>query len=136
MGKHKSVVPLNVAAEAFALYSELMPSVTDVRGEKVLFDLGTFAHLLRDEERLERIGWIGETLRNPEEIRRDFDKRFPYREIYVNTVYEDSADQYGEPFVVVIDRRLDLNFWTAFVPDERHLRRVRRGRLLWVSGDS
>ena len=72
--KRKSIVPLNSVDEAFEKYCELMPDITDVRGERVNFDLGSYTHLLDDEDRLRRIGWIRETLGNPEEIRRDFVK--------------------------------------------------------------
>ena len=131
MRKRKSIVPLNLVEEAFEKYSEFMPAITDVRGERVNFDLGSYTHLLDDEDRLRRIGWIRETLENPEEIRRDFVKEFPFREIYLNTVYESEEDRMGEPFLVVVDRRVTLNFWTAFTPSERYLQRVKRGKLLW-----
>lgn len=108
-----------------------MPAITDVRKEGIDFDLGSYTHLLDDEDRLRRIGWIRETLENPEEIRRDFVKEFPFREIYLNTVYESEEDRLGEPFLVVVDRRVTLHFWTAFTPSERYLQKVRRGKLLW-----
>ncbi|HID61325.1 MAG TPA: hypothetical protein EYP49_01060 [Anaerolineae bacterium] len=114
MRKRKSVVSLNSVEEAFEKYSELMPAITDVRGGRVNFDLGSYTHLIDDEDRLRRIGWIRETLENPEEIRRDFVKEFPFREIYLNTVYESEEDCTGEPFLVGVDRRVALHFWTAF----------------------
>lgn len=129
--KRKSIVPLNSIDEAFEKYSELMPDITDVRGERVNFDLGSYTHLLDDEDRLRRIGWIRETLGNPEEIRRDFVKEFPFREIYINTVHESEEDRIGESFLVVVDRRVALHFWTAFTPIDRYLQRVKRGKLLW-----
>jgi len=55
--KRKSIVPLNSVEEAFEKYSELMPAITDVRGERVNFDLGSYTHLLDDEDRLRRIGF-------------------------------------------------------------------------------
>ncbi len=131
MKKRKSIVSLNSFEEAFEKYSEFMPAITDVREEKINFDLGSYTHLLDDEDRLRRIGWIRETLENPEEIRRDFVKEFPFREIYLNTVYESEEDRLGEPFLVIIDRRVTLHFWTAFAPSERYLQRVKRGKLLW-----
>jgi hypothetical protein len=129
--KRKSIVPFNLVEEAFEKHSEFMPAITDVRGERVNFDLGSYTHLPDDEDRLRRIGWIRETLENPEEIRRDFVKEFPFREIYLNTVYESEKDRMGEPFLVAVDRRVTLNFWTAFTPSEGYLQRVKRGKLLW-----
>jgi hypothetical protein len=129
--KRKSIVPLNSVEEAFEKYCELIPAITDVRGERVNFDLGSYTHLLDDEDRIRSIGWIRETLENPEEIRQDFVKEFPFREIYLNTVYESEEDRIGEPFLVVVDRRVILHFWTAFAPGERYLQRVKRGKLLW-----
>jgi len=108
-----------------------MPAITDVRGERVEFDLGSYDHLLRYEGRIQYIGWIKETLENPDEIRQHFDKRLPFREIYINTIYVSLDDPTGTPFLVVVDRRIVLNFWTAFVPDAGHLRKARRGKLLW-----
>jgi hypothetical protein len=129
--KRKSIVSLNSVEEAFEKYSELMPAVNDVRAEKIRFDLGSYTHLLQYEGRVQYISWIKETLVNPEEIRQNFDRRFPFREIYINTVYESSDDPFGRPFIVVVDRRITLNFWTAFVPEESYLRKARKGKLLW-----
>jgi hypothetical protein len=131
MPKRRSIIPLNREADAFALFTQLMPVATDVRGERIAFDAGSFAHLAGDEERLERIGWIAETLTNPLEIRRDYDRRFPFREIYFNVVFQSEDDQDGEGFVVVVDRRVTLNFWTAFVCGPRCQAQVRKGKLLW-----
>ena len=104
--KRKSIVSLNSVEEAFEKYSELMPAVNDVRAEKIRFDLGSYTHLLQYEGRVQYISWIKETLVNPEEIRQNFDRRFPFREIYINTVYESSDDPFGRPFIVVVDRRI------------------------------
>lgn len=134
MPKRRSIVPLNREADAFALFTELMPAITDVRGEHIEFDVGSFAHLASDEVRLQRIGWITETLTNPLEIRRDYDRRFPFREIYVNIVFQYEGDQEGEYFVVVIDRRISVNFWTAFVCGPRCQAQVQKGKLLWSAG--
>lgn len=129
--KRKSIIPLSSVQQAFKKYSELMPAVTDVRGEKIEFDLGSYAHLLQYEGKVQYIGWAKETLENPEEIRQNFDKRFPFREIYINTVYESLEDSLGKRFIVVIDRRITMNFWTAFVPEESYLSKARKGKLLW-----
>lgn len=131
MPKRRSIVPLNREADAFALFTQLMPAITDVRGERIEFDVGSFAHLAGDEERLERIGWIAETLTNPLEIRQDYDRRFPFREIYVNIVFQSEDDQEGEYFVVIVDRRISVNFWTAFVCGPRCQVQVQKGKLLW-----
>lgn len=101
--------------------------------ERDQFDLGSYDHLLRYEGRIQYLSWIKETLENPEEIRQHFDKRLPFREIYISTVYESTDDPTGMPFLVIVDRRVVLNFWTAFTPDEGHLRKFRRGKLLWKS---
>lgn len=130
MPKRRSVVPLNTLDEAFDLYAELMPSVTDVRGQEVLFDWSSYAHFTRRRERGHYVNWIRETITNPEEIRKDFDRRYPNRELYVNTLYE-TEDAPGRPFVVVVSRLVTLHFWTAFDPDEPYLAKVKKGRLLW-----
>lgn len=113
MPKRPSIVALNPASEAFARYSELMPAVTDVRGEEVAFDLGSYAHFTRREGRERYVAWIRETLQNPDEIRRDFDRRHPERELYVRRLRSDeTADE--ETFIVAVTRRVGLHFWTAF----------------------
>jgi hypothetical protein len=130
MSKRRSVIPLNPVQEAFVRYGELMPFVTDVRGERVVFDLGSYAHLIRKEGRERYIAWIRETLENPEEIRRDFNPRHPEREVYINTLYE-SEDGEGHKFIVVVSRQVELVFWTAFKPDDWYMKKVSTGRLLW-----
>ena len=135
MAKSRSIVPTNSEAEAFELFSNLlMPSVQEVRGEPVYFDLGGFTHLQRRPDRLIFIRWIRETLQNPEEIRQDRNR--DHREIYINTIFEDEADEAGTAFVVVIDRRIQLNFWTAFSPSSDYLARIKDGRLLWQPQNS
>jgi hypothetical protein len=129
--KEQSVVPLNSVEEALSKFMALVPSMTDVRGEEVQFDLGSYAHLLRYEGRIQYIDWIKETLQNPEEIRRNFDRRFPFREIYVNRIYESPDDPHGTPFIVIVDRRVTLSFWTAFISDEGYLQKVQQGKVLW-----
>ena len=137
MSKRKSVVPLNSENEAFALFSELLtPSVADVRGEIVFVDIGDYVHLMQEEQRLERIRWILETLTNPEEIRKGHRKETPFREVYINTVYQSEHDTEGEPFIVGVNRRFQgLDFRTAFVPRPSYLAKVRKGRLLWKAKD-
>jgi hypothetical protein len=131
--KRRSVVPLNSVNEAFELFNELLvPSVTDVRGEIVFVDVGDYVHLMQEEYRLERIGWILETLTNPEEIRKGHRKETPFREVYINRVYQSEDDLEGEPFVVSANRQFrGLDFRTAFVPRSSYLQRVRKGRLIW-----
>ena len=99
MPKRPGIVALNPASEAFARYYELMPAVTDVRGEEVAFDLGSYAHFTRREGREQYVVWIRETLENPDEIRRDFDRRHPERELYLRRLRSDEvADE--ETFIV------------------------------------
>lgn len=131
-GKRKSVVARNKVSEAFEFYSKLITSrLTDVRGEEVTFDFGSYAHILDDEDLLERINYIPETLTNPEEIRRSHHREMAFREVYVNTIYEDEADVVGESFLVVVDRRPYLAFWTCILPTVSYLKNVQRGELLW-----
>ena len=93
MPKHRRIVSLNRVDESLALFNQmLVPFVIDVRGEEVYFDLGDYVHLLDDEERLQRIRWIRETLVNPEEIRRSHLKSKPFREVYIATIYESEDD--------------------------------------------
>ena len=133
MSKHRRIVSLNRVDESLALFNQmLIPFVIDVRGEEVYFDLGDYVHLLDDEERLQRIRWIRETLVNPEEIRRSHLKSKPFREVYIATIYESEDDLTGEPFVVGVDRKLGrLDFRTALVPEASYLKQLRKGRLLW-----
>jgi hypothetical protein len=130
MPKRRSIIPPNDLDEAFGLYADLMPAVTDVRGEDVFFDLGGYTHLQRSEVRLQYVAWIGETLQNPDEIRRDHRRDLPFREVYINTFWS-SNDVDEMPYLVYVDRRIELNFWTAFVPDEWCLAKVKGGKLLW-----
>lgn len=89
MGKRRSVVQLNTPDEALTLFNELLvPSVTDVREEMVFVDIGDYVHLMQEEQRLERIRWILETLTNPEEVRKGHRKETPFREVYINRVYQ------------------------------------------------
>lgn len=132
----KSAVPLNDPRGSFDLFNEkLVPTIVDARGEKVEFDLGDYLHGVLDHPEMpSRINWVVETLQNPEEIRRHWDKRLPYREVYVNTICQSEEDIEGEMHIVVIDRRWGkLRFWTTFVPKdpERYSKLVRKGKLLW-----
>jgi len=130
MSKRRKLIPLNDLDEAFGLYADLMPAVTDVRGEDVFFDWGSYAHFTRRRERGRFVNWIRETITNPEEIRKDFDHRHPNHEVYVNTFYE-AEDAPGRSFVVIVKRTITLHFWTAFDPGESYLAKVKEGELLW-----
>ncbi len=130
--KRKSFVVLNRVSEAFELYNALTERpFAEVRGERVIFDLGSYAHICEDEELLIRIKHITETLVNPDEIRRSHHRERPFREVYVNTFYTEEKDTVGEPFLVVLDRRPVLRFWTCILPTPGYLRAVRRGKLIW-----
>lgn len=136
MGKQKSIVPLNQAQDSFNLFKDqLVPTITDVRDEMVEVDLGDYLHGILDHPEMpERVNWIVETLRNPEEIRRHWDRRLRQREVYVNMVYTSKDDLDGELHLVIVERRYrQLRFWTTFVPWDRdkYERLVRKGKLLW-----
>jgi hypothetical protein len=132
----KSTVPLNDPRGSFDLFNEqLVPAIVDTRGEKVEVDLGDYLHGVLDHPEMpSRINWIVETLQNPEEIRLHWDKRLPYREVYVNTIYQSEEGIDGEMHIVIVDRRWSrLRFWTTFVPRDRdrYSELVRKGKLLW-----
>ena len=129
----KRIVPLNSIEDAFDLFMALLiPSVIDVRGEEVSFDVGDYVHIMDEEQRLERIRWIKETLVNPEEIRKGHLKETPFREVYVSTIYRSKDDLQGQPFIVGVNRRYGgLDFRTAFVPKPGYLEQVQKGRVLW-----
>lgn len=136
MGKRKSIVPLNEARDSFNLFQDqLIPTITDVRGETVEVDLGDYLHGILDHPEMpERVSWIAETLLNPAEIRRHWDRRLRYREVYVNTVYTGEDDPDGELHLVIVEQRPGrLRFWTTFVPLDRqkYERLIRKGDLLW-----
>ncbi|MFQ6058981.1 MAG: hypothetical protein ACE5MB_08920 [Anaerolineae bacterium] len=135
MAKQRSIAPLNRASEAFDLFKALLvPFIVDVRGEKVYFDIGDYVHLMDDEERVTRIRWIAETIVNPEEIRKGHVRSKPFREVYLNTVYESAQDIEGTPFIVGVDRRYGrLDFRTALVPTPTYLENIKKGGLLWKS---
>jgi hypothetical protein len=137
MPKQRSIVPLNSGDDAFRLFSELLtPSVTDVRGETVFVDIGDYVHLMQEEQRLERVSWILETLTNPEEIRKGHRKETPFREVYINRVYRDEHDMEGEVFVVGVNRGfLGLDFRTAFLPRPSYLAQISKGQLIWKATD-
>ena len=133
---HRSNMSLNDPQGSFDLFKEkLVPAIVDARGEKVEVDLGDYLHGVLDHPEMpSRINWIIETLQNPEEIRRHWDKRLPHREVYVNTIYQSEEDFEGEMHIVIIDRRWGrLRFWTTFVPKDpqRYSKLVRKGKLLW-----
>lgn len=136
MDRQKSIVPLNKVRDSFNLFQDqLVPTITDGRGEIIEVDLGDYMHGVLDHpEMSERVNWIVETLCDPMEIRRHWDRRLQHREVYVNRIYVDEDDLEGELHLVVVDRRLGrLRFWTTFVPrnQERYERLVRKGELLW-----
>ena len=96
------------------------------------FDIGDYVHLMDDEERLERIRWIAETIVNPMEIRRGHLKSKPFREVYIAMIYESDEAAEGEPFIVGVDRKYGrLDFRTAMVPEPSYLRNIKKGELLW-----
>jgi hypothetical protein len=133
MANKRSIVSLNTASEAFDLFNHLLvPFVIDARGERVYFDIGDYVHLMDDEERVERIRWIAETIVNPMEIRRGPLKSKPFREIYIAAIYESDEAIEGEPFIVGVDRKYGrLDFRTAMVPEPSYLRNIKKGELLW-----
>jgi hypothetical protein len=136
MSKRKSIVPLNEARDSFNLFQDqLVPTITDVRGETVEVDLGDYLHGILDHPEMpERVNWIVETLLNPAEIRRHWDRRLRHREVYVNTIYAGEDDPDGELHLVIVERGLGrLRFWTTFVPldREKYERLIRKGDLLW-----
>ena len=140
MDKQKSVVPLNEARDSFNLFQDqLVPTITDARGEAVTVDLGDYLHGVLDHPEMpERLNWIVETLCNPVEIRRHWDRRLGHREVYVNTIYASEDDLEGELHLVIVERWLgQLRFWTTFVPldQERYERLMRKGELLWKPRD-
>lgn len=136
MVKRKSIVPLNEARDSFNLFQDqLVPTITDVRGETVEVDLGDYLHGVLDHPEMpERVNWVVETLSNPAEIRHHWDRRLRHREVYVNTVYTGEDDLDGELHLVIVERWPGrLRFWTTFVPldREKYERLVQRGELLW-----
>ena len=136
MSKRKSIVPLNEARDSFNLFQDqLVPTITNVRGETVEVDLGDYLHGILDHSEMpERVNWIVETLLNPAEIRRHWDRRLRHREVYVNTIYAGEDDPDGELHLVIVERWLGrLRFWTTFVPLDRgkYERLTRKGDLLW-----
>ncbi len=130
---NRRIISLNTSDEAFDLFQRLLtPVVVDVRGETVRIDIGDYVHLMDDEERVQRIRWIRETLVNPLEIRRSHLKSEPFGEVYINTIYEDEGDLQGRPFVVGVERRAGvLDFRTAFVPHPQYLQKAKKGKLIW-----
>ena len=140
MSKRKSIVPLNEARDSFNLFQDqLVPTITDVRGETIEVDLGDYLHGILDHPEMpERVNWIVETLLNPAEIRRHWDRRLRHREVYVNTIYAGEDDPDGEFHLVIVERWLGrLRFWTTFVPldREKYERLIRKGDLLWKPGN-
>lgn len=136
MSKRKSIVPLNDARDSFNLFQDqLVPTITDVRGETVEVDLGDYLHGILDHpEMSRRVNWVVETLLNPAEIRRHWDRRLRHREVYVNTVHVSESDLDGEVHLVIVERQPGrLRFWTTFVPldREKYERLVQKGNLLW-----
>ncbi len=134
--RYRSIISLNDPQVSFELFKEkLVPSIADARGEKVNVDLGDYLHGILDHPEMpNRINWIVETLQSPEEIRRHWDRRLPYREVYVKTIYQSEEDFEGEMHIVVVDRRWGkLRFWTTFIPKDpqKYSRLVRKGKLLW-----
>ncbi|MGD9100766.1 MAG: hypothetical protein PVF45_09830, partial [Anaerolineae bacterium] len=103
MDKQKSVVLLNEDRDSFNLFQDqLTPTITDVRGEIVQVDLGDYLHGILDHPEMpERVNWIVETLCNPVEIRRHWDRRLQHREVYVNIVYASQDDPEGELHLVI-----------------------------------
>ncbi|MDZ7361316.1 MAG: hypothetical protein ONB46_11400 [candidate division KSB1 bacterium] len=70
MDKPKSIVMLNDPKDALEIFRQkLLPFVLDVRNKRIDVDLGDYAHIILDHpEMQERVVWIEETLKNPEEI--------------------------------------------------------------------
>ncbi len=132
----KSIVRQTAFHDSFNIFKdELVPAVTDVRGEKILFDLGDYLHGILDHPEMpSRVRWIIETLKHPEEIRQHWAKELSHRELYVNMIYEDASDPTGQLHIVVIDRRWSIpRFWTTFIPKEpqTYRSRLRQGKLIW-----
>jgi hypothetical protein len=134
MPKARSIVELNDPSEGFTIFvDELTPGMQEVRGQYVDIDVGDYAHaILGDEDKEARIHWIKETLVNPEEIRSSHLRSKPYRENYLNIIYESEDDPVGMPFVVGVNRRRGrLDFRTAIIPTHTYLKNLKKGKLLW-----
>ena len=69
MRNEAPVVPLCSSLEAFEAFSQYMEKgLSDFAGQRIEIDYGNYAHIMEDEERLERTPWVGPTVDQPDEV--------------------------------------------------------------------
>jgi hypothetical protein len=132
MSAQKKVVPLNEPDEEATIFNTELQSVQDVRGETIVCDVGTRAHIvLRHSEMRQGVRWIAETLKNPMEIRRH--PELPWREVYLNVLHTSEGDEEGRMVLVIVDTRSrPKRLWNAFTTDdEEYFETMQEGDLLW-----
>jgi hypothetical protein len=135
MEKSKSVVALNDPKDALEIFRQkLLPFIVAVRNKRIDIDLGDYAHIILDHpEMQQRVAWIEETLKNPEEIRQHPDKSKLFREIYLNRIYLSDSDAIGMWDLVFIDARPFAKLWASFIPTAPDYVTMiqKRGKLVW-----
>ncbi len=135
MSKSKSIVSLNDPKDSLEVFRQkLLPFMLDVRNKRIDADLGDYAHIILDHpEMQQRVGWIEETLKNPEEIRQHPDKSKSFREIYLNRICASENDTEGTWHLVVVDARPFSKLWTSFLPTAPDYVAMiqKRGKLVW-----
>lgn len=128
---NKSFTEFNEINEALKLFQSFFPFIIDVRGIKIHFDYGSYAHILDNRQALRRVNHIKQTLVNPDEIRQSIHKDKKFREIYLKKFYKNSQDDTGETFVVIVDKRINYKFWTCFLPFPDYLTKLKKGKVIW-----
>jgi hypothetical protein len=132
VSEQKKVVPFNESDEEAVIFNTELQSLQDARGEMIVCDAGTRAHIvIRHSEMRQRVRWIIETLRNPLEIRRH--PETPWREVYLNVLHASDEDDEGRMVLVIVDTRSrPKRLWNAFTTDdEEYFETMQEGDLLW-----
>ncbi len=132
MSEQKKIVPLNELDEEATIFGTELQSIQDARGETIVCDAGTRAHIVvRHSEMRQRVRWISETLRNPLEIRRH--PEISWREVYLNVLHASEEDEEGRMMLVIVDTRSrPKRLWNAFTTDdEDYFATMQEGDLLW-----
>ena len=69
MRNEAPVVPLCSSLEAFEIFSRYVEQgLSDFAGQPVEIDYGNYAHVMKEESRLQRAPWIASTVLKPDEV--------------------------------------------------------------------
>lgn len=142
MSNEALVVPFCSSLEAFEVFSQyLKQGLSDFAGQPIEIDYGNYAHVMKDESRLQCTPWIAPTVIRPDEVwlvqPKDMRKRWRgiRRQIYLKWLRASEEDK-EELFAVAVERMsfgLRLRTWHRVEDPHQYMGTLRRqgGEKIW-----